>query len=80
MVISLISQWVLQIPLAYVLSKHTSLGASGVWWSTPTANIVTAIIAGLWFARGNWKTRRLIAQTPLQAGQEKVEELAQMEP
>jgi putative MATE family efflux protein len=80
MVISLVSQWVLQIPLAYVLSKHTSLGASGVWWSTPTANIVTAIIAGLWFARGNWKTRSLIAQTPLQVGQEKVEELAQMEP
>jgi len=80
MVISLVSQWVLQIPLAYVLSKHTSLGASGVWWSTPIANIVTAIIAGLWFARGNWKTRRLIAQPGAPASQENVEELAQMEP
>jgi Na+-driven multidrug efflux pump len=79
MVISLVSQWVLQIPLAFALSRHTALGIDGVWWSTPAANVATAIIAALWFARGNWKTRRLIPQTPLQVQQEQVEELAQME-
>ena len=42
MVISLVSQWVLQFPLAYVLSKHTSLHADGVWWSIPIANVATA--------------------------------------
>ena len=29
MVLTLVSQWVLQFPLAYVLSKHTTLGAHG---------------------------------------------------
>jgi putative MATE family efflux protein len=80
MTISLVSQWVIQIPLAFALSKYTGLGIDGVWWSTPTANVATAIIAGLWFARGTWKTRRLIAQKPLAVAQEAVEEQAQMEP
>jgi putative MATE family efflux protein len=80
MTISLVSQWVIQIPLAFTLSKYTSLGIDGVWWSTPTANVATAIVAGTWFARGRWKTRRLIAQKPLRAEQEAVEEQAQMEP
>jgi Na+-driven multidrug efflux pump len=78
MVISLVSQWGLQIPLAFALSRHTSLGIDGVWWSSPVANIATAIVAAIWFARGNWKTRRLIAQTELEVEQEEVEELAQM--
>ena len=52
----------------------------GAWWSTPIANVATAIIAGIWFARGRWKTRRLIAQKPLRVEQEAVEEQAQMEP
>jgi putative MATE family efflux protein len=80
MTISLVSQWVIQIPLAFALSKYAGLGVDGVWWSTPIANVATAIIAGLWFARGTWKTRRLIAQTPLRIEQEAVEEQAQMEP
>ena len=78
MTISLVSQWGLQIPLAFALSQYTPLGVDGVWWSTPTANVATAIVAGIWFARGNWKTRRLIPQTPLEIEQEAVEEQAQM--
>jgi putative MATE family efflux protein len=78
MVIGLVSQWGLQIPLAFLLSRHTPLGVAGVWWSTPLTNVVTATVAALWFARGSWKTRRLIARTPVQVEQETVEEEAQM--
>jgi putative MATE family efflux protein len=78
MVISLVSQWGLQIPLAFALSKYTTLGIDGVWWSTPIANVATAIIAGIWFARGKWKTRKLIS--PVRKEQEAVEQQAQMEP
>src|SRR6185312_6427983 len=35
MVIALVSQWMFQFPLAYVLSKHTDLAARGLWWSFP---------------------------------------------
>jgi putative MATE family efflux protein len=78
MTISLVSQWGLQIPLAFALSKLTTLGIDGVWWSTPAANVATAAIAGIWFARGGWKTRKLIS--PVRKQQEAVEEQAQMEP
>jgi putative MATE family efflux protein len=78
MVISLVSQWVLQIPLAFALSKYTSLGVAGIWWSTPIANVLACTAAWLWFARGSWKTRRLIARKPVEVQQEKVEEQSQM--
>ncbi len=59
MVIALVSQWMIQFPLAYVLSKHTILQAEGIWWSFPVTNIAVAIISLSWFARGSWKTTRL---------------------
>ncbi len=59
MVIALVSQWMIQFPLAYVLSKHTALYAHGLWWSFPITNILVAIISLCWFLRGSWKTTRL---------------------
>jgi Na+-driven multidrug efflux pump len=63
MVISLISQWMVQFPLAVILSLRTNLHAHGIWWAFPAANIVTAIIAGIWFARGDWKKKRVMPHT-----------------
>jgi len=60
MVISLISQWVLPFPLAFVLSHRAHLGAHGIWWAFPIANVLTAIVSALWFSRGDWKKRRII--------------------
>ncbi len=59
MVIALVSQWMIQFPLGYVLSKHTVLQAQGIWWSFPATNVAVAIIALCWFARGSWKETRL---------------------
>jgi len=59
MIIALISQWVLQFPLAYVLSRHTSLGAAGLWWAFPVTNVITALIAWAIFRKGDWKKKRL---------------------
>src|SRR5262249_31547951 len=61
MVISLVSQWCLQFPLAFVLSQHTRLHAHGLWWAFPVANISIALISGAIFARGDWKRRRLVS-------------------
>ena len=60
MVLTLVSQWVLQFPLAYVLSKHTTLGVDGIWWALPISNVVTALITICIYARGDWKKKRLI--------------------
>jgi Na+-driven multidrug efflux pump len=67
MVIAMVSQWMIQFPLAYVLSKHTALGARGLWWSFPATNIAVAIIALCWFARGSWQTTRLTEEDQLTA-------------
>lgn len=59
MIIAMVSQWMIQFPLAYVLARHTRLGADGLWWSFPVTNIAVALISVAWFARGSWKTVRL---------------------
>ena len=59
MMIALLSQWLIQFPLAYLLSRHTGLHAAGLWWSFPGTNLLGAIGAVAWFARGGWKQGRL---------------------
>ncbi|HEY0105653.1 MAG TPA: MATE family efflux transporter [Rhizomicrobium sp.] len=73
MVISLVSQWMLTFPLAYVLSHRAHLGAHGIWWSFPIANVLTAIVSAIWFSRGDWKKRRLL--DGLTAAEEEEEEV-----
>lgn len=59
MIIAMVSQWMIQFPLAYVLAKHTALGPDGLWWSFPVTNVAVALVSVAWFARGSWKTVRL---------------------
>ena len=63
MVIALISQWMFQFPLAYILSKHTSLEALGLWWAFPITNVTMTLVSMAWFARGGWKKTRLTEET-----------------
>jgi putative MATE family efflux protein len=60
MMLTLVSQWVLQFPLAYVLSKHGTLGVQGIWWAFPVTNVVIALITIGIFAKGDWKKKRLL--------------------
>lgn len=59
MVLTLVSQWVLQFPLAYVLSEHTALGVHGIWWAFPVSNIIISLITIGIYAKGDWKKKRL---------------------
>jgi putative MATE family efflux protein len=65
MVIALVAQWMVQFPLAFVLSRHTVLQAEGLWWSFPATNIAVAIVSMCWFARGSWKQTRLTEESEL---------------
>jgi putative MATE family efflux protein len=62
MTIAVVSQLVLQFPLAYILSKHTDLKALGIWWAFPVTNILAAIVSSVWFANGSWKKGKLTAE------------------
>ncbi|HEU0137218.1 MAG TPA: MATE family efflux transporter [Flavobacterium sp.] len=59
MVLTLVSQWVLQFPLAYILSHKTGLGVDGIWYAFPVTNIIIALITMAVFAKGDWKKKRL---------------------
>jgi MATE family, multidrug efflux pump len=63
MVIAMVSQFMLQFPLAYILSKHTALQASGLFWSFPISIIIVAIVSVAWFAQGGWKKTVLTEQS-----------------
>jgi putative MATE family efflux protein len=65
MVIAMVSQWMVQFPLAYVLAKHTILQADGLWWSFPATNAVVAIVSVCWFLTGSWKRTRLTEEDRL---------------
>jgi putative MATE family efflux protein len=60
MMLTLVSQWVLQFPLAYVLSRHTALGEVGIWWAFPITNVLIAAITAGVYAKGDWKRHRLV--------------------
>ena len=60
MMLTVVSLWLLQFPLAYILSKHTSLGAEGIFWSTPASTIVTTLLTACLYMHGGWRKKRLL--------------------
>lgn len=62
MVLSLLSQWVFLFPIAFVLSKHTTLAQQGIWWAFAASNILIALVSIGWLARGSWKHTKLTSQ------------------
>ena len=60
MILALISQFVFQFPLAYLLSNHADMDVNGIWWAFPVSNLLMALIAMGVFANGDWKKMRLI--------------------
>ncbi len=68
MMITLVSQWVLQFPLAYMLSMHTSLHERGIWWAFPISNVLIVGITLAVYAKGDWKKKRLTTPDEKLAG------------
>jgi len=68
MMLTLLSQWVLLFPLAYVLSKHTSLDVQGIWWAFPAANVTIALVTLGVYAKGDWKKKRLLDEEEVLTG------------
>lgn len=65
MILSVLSLWVLRFPLAYILSKHTSLGNQGLWIAYPVTNVITAVFTFIWFKTGSWKNKNLTEEREL---------------
>jgi Na+-driven multidrug efflux pump len=59
MTINLKTLWGLEVPIAFVLSRWTQLGVTGVWWGRAVANVANGVVFALWFRRGKWKEREV---------------------
>jgi putative MATE family efflux protein len=53
--LNLVCFWVCQIPLAWLLSFHTSLGPRGVFVAVVVGDSLLALLGIIWFRRGTWK-------------------------
>jgi putative MATE family efflux protein len=58
MFITLISLWIVRIPLAAILSEH--LGPSGIWWAIPCGWIIGLIGTFTYYQTGKWKNKAMI--------------------
>ena len=59
MIISMAIIWILQLPVAFLLSKYTSLGVYGVRWAMVVSTVSGAIAYVVYFRLGRWKTKRV---------------------
>jgi putative MATE family efflux protein len=59
MIITFITLWLIQIPLAVILPKYTILGLDGIWWAISIATLIQGILALVWFERGSWKLKKV---------------------
>jgi putative MATE family efflux protein len=55
MFITLLSLWLIRIPVASILSKY--IGADGIWWSMPVGWAIGAICAYVYYRSGRWKNK-----------------------
>ncbi len=54
--INLISFWLYQLPVAYLLALVLDWGAMGVFIAITTAEVLLAVIGIVWFRKGKWKS------------------------
>lgn len=80
MVLTMIAQWVIQLPVAYLLSKHTSLGSEGIFWSVPITNLATALMMAAVFLQGGWRKKRLIQDSEHKLARKVTEDIESNEP
>ena len=60
MILTLTSQWAIQLPLAFLLAKFFNLGIIGVWIAFPATNLFMVGIYLTIFFRGKWKNKKII--------------------
>ncbi|HKL60586.1 MAG TPA: MATE family efflux transporter [Sphaerochaeta sp.] len=60
MLVSMFTMWVFRVGSSYVLAFHFGLGVYGVWFGMYIDWIVRGMMFATRFARGKWKTKKVI--------------------
>ncbi len=59
MLLTVLSLWGLELPLAFLLSRWMTPPTDGIWWAMAIAVSVHGILVAIWFRRGTWRHRRV---------------------
>jgi Na+-driven multidrug efflux pump len=59
MIVNIVAIWIIQIPLAALLSRYTSLGVYGIIWAMAAGTISTATAYTIYFRLGRWKHKKV---------------------
>ncbi len=58
MFISLLSLWIIRIPLAWYLSGK--IGVQGIWWSIPAGWVIGLALSYFYYKSGRWKKKTIV--------------------
>jgi Na+-driven multidrug efflux pump len=59
MIITIVTLWGLQIPLALSLARVLSPSTDGIWWAIAAAFVVQGLLILAWFEKGKWKHKQI---------------------
>jgi putative MATE family efflux protein len=59
MIMTIVSLWGLQVPLAVILGRHMTPPTQGIWWAIAIAVSVHGLLITAWFQTGRWKRRQV---------------------
>ncbi len=59
MIISMTMLWLVQLPLAFIFTRYTDMGAIGVRWAIVISFLVGSIAYITYFRAGRWKRKRV---------------------
>lgn len=59
MVSALAANWIIKLPLAYILAMPLGLGTDGIWWSVSVSVLAELLILFPWYRRGGWSRREI---------------------
>ena len=59
MIITVLSLWGLQVPLAIVLARIWHPPTDGIWWAINFAMILNGLLTAAWFEVGRWRHKRV---------------------
>jgi putative MATE family efflux protein len=79
MSVTLISLWIFQFPIAFILSNYTSLKQIGIWIAFPVSYVLGAAMALALFYRGTWKNKKLIDRSPTEKLQDETRDEVKIE-
>jgi putative MATE family efflux protein len=59
MIASILTVWLVTLPLAYFLPKYTSLGVFGIRWAMVAGMVVPSVALTIYFKMGRWKRKKV---------------------